>query len=175
VCHSNDRSQRVFGSKGGVEQIVLALKTFPDNAGLQMKVCAAMRYLSFDEMIRERLGQNSGVVCCVDAVRAVQINSEGLDDVHKALSNATFDHNENKLAVARCSGIAAVMSILTHDSRAVTLEGGLRVLQNLSDCLVEIGRSIREVGPRPTALDCLRSQNQEAGVVEHAIALPLNI
>lgn len=175
LCESNDRNSRVIGGFGGVDQIVQAMKTFSSETSLQAQACAALRFLSFDEENRERLGKNGGVVCIVEAIVVVQKDPDGLDHVLKALSNATFDHNENKLVVARCGGVETIMSILSADAHAPIIEGGCRVLRNLTDCSEDMRRTIREAGVMSAAVEYLRLRRDEAAIIEHAIALLLNL
>lgn len=175
LCHNNDRNSRVVGGFGGIDLIVLAMKKFSTVISLQIMACAALRYLSFDEENRERLGKNGGVVLIVEAIGTVQRNSVGLDEILKALSNATFDHTENKLAVARCNGIEVVMGILSAASSSAALEGGLRVLRNLTDCSEDLRRSMRDAGAMNAAVNCLRRARAEGQIAENALALLLNL
>lgn len=175
LCDSNDRNSRVVGSLGGVDQIVMAMKSFSSEAALQTKSCAALRFLAFDEENRERLGKNGGVVCIVEAISVTHASGHGLDEVLKALSNATFDHNENKLVVGRCGGVETIMSILSNDASAATVEGGCRVLRNLTDCSEDLRRGMREAGVMTAAVDFLRTRRDEETIVEHTAALLLNL
>lgn len=175
LCVDNERNQRAVGALGGVDQTVLAMRAFPRNSTTQVRACAALRYLAFDGQNRERIGVNGGVVSIVDALQAVRADSEGIDEVLKALSNATFDHAENKLAVHRCGGIQSMMDIMSADGSAPALEGGFRVLRNLTDCSEDVRQAIREGGAVSIAVDCLRRRRPEAGIIEHALALLLNL
>lgn len=175
LCESNNRNSRVVGGFGGVDQIVVAMKSFSIEAALQTKSCAALRFLAFDEENRERLGKNGGVVCIVEAISVTNACGSGLDEVLKALSNATFDHNENKLVVGRCGGVETIMSILSIDSKDEIVEGGCRVLRNLTDCSEDLRRGMREAGVMTVAVDFLRTRRDQETIVEHAIALLLNL
>lgn len=174
-CEGNENNQRFVGTSGGVDQVVTAMKAFKDHDKCQALACAALRYLTFDAENRVRLGTNGGVVALVSCLRSLSYDS--VDKVHvlNALSNATFDHLENKQCVSRCGGINAISEVLSATKQAPLIEAGFRVLKNLTDCSVEVRKQISDSTAVPTALLCLKSNDLSAPAVEQILALILNL
>lgn len=174
-CEGNENNQRVIGTSGGVDQVVTAMKAFKEHEKCQALACAALRYLTFDAENRVRLGINGGVVALVDCLRSISYDSADKVHVLNALSNATFDHLENKRCVSRCGGINAISKVMSVTKQAPLLEAGFRVLKNLTDCSEEVRKQISDSTAVPTALLCLKSNDLTAPAVEQILALILNL
>lgn len=169
------KNQRVIGLSGGVDQIVNAMKAFKENEKCLVVACIALRDLSFDAENRERLGINGGVVALVDSLASFSHDSVEIEHVLKALSNATFDHLENKQSVARCGGVDAIARIMSRTDQMPVYESGFRVLKNLTDFSADVRQLIMDSGALSTALTCLKSKELICSVIEQVLVLMLSL
>jgi hypothetical protein len=176
VCRGNEKNQKLVGTHGGVDKVVLAMRSFKDTRNIQIRGCGILRILAFNEQNRERLGVNGGIACLVAALKVLAGSDSDVEIALKALSNATYDHAENKNAVVRCGGIDVVLSILlaATDSDDVKREC-LRVFRNLTDYSADVRSKLCRDGALHAGINCLERSSENAGVAEHSIAFVLNL
>lgn len=177
VCVKNGKNQRTVGELGGVELLTEVMRKHKSQAKLLAMVCSTLRYMCFEEKIRDIVGRNGALILMLDALQVVsdQCGAAEVEQVLKALTNATFSPCENKQVVARCGGVAGVMKVLVkYNDEAEVVESGLRVFRNVSDKGGVNCQVLETEGVFKYGLERLESFKEHSGITEHAFAIVVN-
>lgn len=177
ICQQNGKNQRTVGEIGGVELLTEVMRKNQSSPVLLVKVCTTLRYMCFEEKIREMVGRNGALILIIEALDPVScqcsVGDVGL--VLKALTNATFSPDENKQIVVRCGGIEAVMKVLQkHMDDEEVVESGLRVFRNVSDRGGVNCQLLENANVFSYAIGRVEHFKEHAGITEHVFAIVIN-
>lgn len=177
ICHQNGKNQRTVGELGGVELLTEVMRKHQSRPGLLVKVCTTLRYMCFEEKIRDIVGRNGALILIIEALDRVssQCSVEEVGLVLKALTNATFSPDENKQIVVRCGGIDEVMKVLQkHKDDEEVIESGFRVFRNVSDRGGVNCQLLENANVFSFAMARVEHFKEYAGITEHVFAMVLN-
>lgn len=176
----DEHNREIFGRLSGIEAITTIMDAHRGHTGIQVKGCAAFRYLAFLRNNREIMGKCGAIRSIIAAMNDVKAATpESAAYFLKALSNSTYDSVANKTLAGQLGAVQATlktMSVSEYKGYARTVEDSCRLLRNLTDGVIQNHRMMMKHKGMVIVLDVARKHGQQiAGVAEHVTAIFVNM
>lgn len=174
------KSQKAVGYSNGTEAVTTIMEKHRGNVGIAVKGCTIFRYLAFERMNREKMGNCDGIRAIMTAITDHEdVDVETLSGFLRTLGNVTYGSSFNKTQAGRLDGVSHTLKILSDEKykdMAVIMEDACRVLRNLVDNVMYNQRLLVRNKGIAIVLDAIRSHGtHSAGVAEHGIAIFVNM
>jgi hypothetical protein len=177
LLRDQEETQIILGAKGGVVDVVRALRLAAGSSQFTISACVCLRYLAFEKENRRRIAACNGVQVIVNAAEQMKASTaEAVTSVLLALGNAIFDESDNKSAASKNGGVSTLVSIMAiHEDDVEVVECVCRALRNISDGRLSTKKLCYKQGAVAAVAAAMKNNVDAAGIQEHGAAMLINM